>query len=180
MTRQEITRPTSIDHELPHEPAATPNWSENYVFCGFDPEQAVGFYHHMARMPYDPEIWRGAFGMMLPDGLALLGKDHGRTGAPGSGVTVGPASPSLAFVCREPFRRWEVRYDGVARLVPAAQLTRGATRHLGCRLTRDEVADRLRFHLGVVAGGEPVTYVEALGLARQNVIEELRSGTRSA
>ena len=62
----------------------------------------------------------------------------------------------------------------------AAQLTRGATRHLGCRLTRDEVADRLRFHLGVVAGGEPVTYVEALGLARQNVIEELRSGTRSA
>ena len=128
MTHQEVTRQTSVDHELPHEPAATSNWSENYVFSGFDPAGGVGFYHHMARMPYDPEIWRGAFGMMLPDGLALVGKDHGRTGAPGSGDTVGPASPSLAFVCREPFRRWEVRYDGVARLVPAAQLTRGLLR----------------------------------------------------
>jgi hypothetical protein len=42
-------------------------------------------------------------------------------------------------------------------------------------MTREEVAERLRYHLGMVAGGEPVTYVEALGLARQNVIEELRS-----
>src|SRR5205823_9657989 len=121
MTRQEITRPTSIDHELPHEPAATPNWSENYVFCGFDPTQAVGFYHHMARMPYDPEIWRGAFGMMLPDGRALVYKDHGR----GHGNGDGPASPSLAFVCLEPFRRWEVRYDGVARITTREALTRG-------------------------------------------------------
>jgi len=57
----------------------------------------------------------------------------------------------------------------------AAQLTRGAAHHFGCRPTRDEVADRLRQELGAVAAGEPVTYQVALGLARRNVIEELRA-----
>jgi hypothetical protein len=118
-----MTTQTSTDHELPHEPADVANWSENYVFCGFDPAAGVGFYHHLARMPYDPEIWRGAFGVALPGGEVLVGKDHGRTGA-----AAGPASPSLAFVCREPFRRWEVRYDGVGRLTTTEELTRGLLR----------------------------------------------------
>ena len=56
----------------------------------------------------------------------------------------------------------------------AAQLTRGAGRQLGCRLTRDEIATRLRHELGVIAGGEPVTYLVALEAARRNVIEGLR------
>jgi hypothetical protein len=57
----------------------------------------------------------------------------------------------------------------------AAQLTRGAARHFRCHPTRDEVADRLRHELGVLAGGEPVTYLVALGVARRNVIEDLRA-----
>ena len=113
-----------VSAEFPHKPVDAPNWSENYVFSGFDPARGVGFYHHMARMPYDPDIWRGAFGVMLPGGQALVAKDHGRTAAD----LDGPASPSLAFVCHEPFSRWEVRYDGVARLVPAAELTTGLLR----------------------------------------------------
>ena len=56
----------------------------------------------------------------------------------------------------------------------AAQLARESRRFRSEPLTRDEVADRLRHHLGLVAGGEPVTYVEALELARREVIEELR------
>ncbi len=56
----------------------------------------------------------------------------------------------------------------------AAQLTRGAG-HLDCRPTRDEIAARLRHELGVLAGGEPVTYLVALDAARRNVIENLRS-----
>ena len=56
----------------------------------------------------------------------------------------------------------------------AAQLSRGASRDSRLRLTRDEVADRLRYHLGVIAGGDDVTFVEALELARRQVIEELR------
>lgn len=57
----------------------------------------------------------------------------------------------------------------------AAQLTRGAARHFWCRPTRDEVANCLRHELGVLAAGEPVTYRVALDIARQNVIEDLRS-----
>jgi len=57
----------------------------------------------------------------------------------------------------------------------AAQLTRGAAHHSGCRPTRDEIADRLRHELGVLAGGEPVTYRVALDVARRNVIEDLRA-----
>lgn len=57
----------------------------------------------------------------------------------------------------------------------AAQLTRGAAQHFGCRPTRDDIAARLRHELEVLAGGEPVTYLVALEAARRNVIEDLRS-----
>jgi hypothetical protein len=57
----------------------------------------------------------------------------------------------------------------------AAQLTRGAARHFGCRPTRDEVAAQLRHELGRLAVGEPVAYLVALDVARRNVIEDLRS-----
>jgi hypothetical protein len=57
----------------------------------------------------------------------------------------------------------------------AAQLTRGAARHFGCHPTREDVVARLRHELGLLAGGEPVTYLVALDVARRNVIEDLRS-----
>ncbi|HZQ79234.1 MAG TPA: hypothetical protein VFE55_18020 [Acidimicrobiia bacterium] len=58
----------------------------------------------------------------------------------------------------------------------AAQLTRGAAHHFGCRPTREDVAASLRHELGLLAGGgEPVAYRVALDAARRNVIEGLRS-----
>jgi len=57
----------------------------------------------------------------------------------------------------------------------AAQLTREAVHHFRCRPTRDEVAARLRHELGLLADGEPVTYLVALYEARRNVINDLRS-----
>ncbi len=114
----------AMSAERPHKPVNAPNWSENYVFSGFDPVAGVGFYHHMARMPYDPEIWRGAFGVMLPDGQVLVQKDHGRE----AGEADGPASPSLAFTCREPFRQWDITFDGVGRLTTTGALTDGLLR----------------------------------------------------
>ena len=57
----------------------------------------------------------------------------------------------------------------------AAQLSREA-RRFSPALSCDEVADRLRHHLGLVAGGEPITYVKALEQARREVIAELRQG----
>jgi hypothetical protein len=57
----------------------------------------------------------------------------------------------------------------------AAQLTRGAAHYFSCRPTRDEVAAQLRHELGRLAVGEPVAYRQALDVARQNVIADLRA-----
>lgn len=57
----------------------------------------------------------------------------------------------------------------------AAQLSRGAANRFRCRPTREDIAARLCHELGLLAGGEPVTYLVALDAARRNVIQELRS-----
>jgi hypothetical protein len=57
----------------------------------------------------------------------------------------------------------------------AAQLTRGAAHHPRSPVTRNEIADALHHELGLLAGGEPVTYLVALNQARRNVIEGLRA-----
>jgi hypothetical protein len=80
-------------------------------------------------------------------------------------TTSGSAEAADQFL--ERVRSWT---DGTA-----AQLTRGAARSSGSRPTRDEIATRLRHELGLLAGGEPVTYLAALAVARQNVIEDLRA-----
>jgi hypothetical protein len=61
----------------------------------------------------------------------------------------------------------------------AAQLSRGSIRHFTSYLSRDEAADRLRHHLGLLAAGEPLSYMDALDQARQNVIRELRPKAKS-
>ena len=57
----------------------------------------------------------------------------------------------------------------------AAQLSRGAAHGFRNSPTREEIAARLCHELGQVAGGEPVTYLVALDVARRNVIADLRS-----
>ena len=57
----------------------------------------------------------------------------------------------------------------------AAQLSRGGASRLVPRKTREELVERLRYHLGVVAAGDHVTHLEALEQARSRVIAELRS-----
>jgi len=57
----------------------------------------------------------------------------------------------------------------------AAQLSRGGAGRLVPWPTREELAERLRHHLALVATGDPVTYLTALDQARREVIAELRS-----
>ena len=76
-------------------------------------------------------------------------------------------SPEAAAQFLDRVRSWT---DGTA-----AQLTRGAARHLQCPPTREEIAARLCHELGLLAGGEPVTFRAALDVARQNVIDDLRT-----
>lgn len=55
----------------------------------------------------------------------------------------------------------------------AAQLLRARWQEGVKRPTAAEVQERLRHHLGMVAQDGNVTYLEALELARSNVIDEL-------
>ncbi len=129
--------PARIDpaRELPHPPAGTPNWSENYLFQGYDPNAEVGFYHHLGRQPADPRIWRGAFAACLPGGEVLAFKDYARTER-----ERGPASAALSFHCEEPFRRWTVRYDGVARRTSSDSLRSGILRDGAMALVEMEIS----------------------------------------
>jgi len=128
---------TRVDpaRELPHQPAGTPNWSENYLFQGYDPNAEVGFYHHLGRQPADPRIWRGAFATCLPGGEVIAFKDYAR-----STRERGPASAALSFECEEPFRRWTVRFDGVARKTTSEALRRGMLRDGAMAVVEMEVA----------------------------------------
>jgi hypothetical protein len=56
----------------------------------------------------------------------------------------------------------------------AAQLSRGGAGRVAPWPTREELAERLRHQLALVAAGGPVTYLEALEQARREVIAELR------
>ena len=113
---------TTVDpHEdLPHPPADVPLWSENYMFCGYDPAADVGFYHHLGTLPHDPAQWGGMFCAVLPGGGLVAIKDYGRGDA-----GPGPASPGLAFTCAEPLRRWTLTKAGVGYPTSDAELLRG-------------------------------------------------------
>lgn len=63
-------------------------------------------------------------------------------------------------------QRVESWTDGTAAQIARADVRSGRT--------RDEIVDRLRYHLGLAAVGGPLTYTEALDRARREVIAELR------
>ena len=72
-----------------------------------------------------------------------------------------------AEAASEFLERVEAWTDGTA-----AQLARASTSQPPA--SRDRVADRLRHHIGLIADGEPVPYLDALNLARHQVLKELR------
>jgi hypothetical protein len=106
--------------DLPHNPGDQPLWSENYMFCGYDPSVDVGFYHHLGTLPHDPSQWGGMFCAVLSEGALVVIKDYG-LGEAGPG----PASPGLAFICDEPLRRWTLTKTGVGYPTSNAELLRG-------------------------------------------------------
>lgn len=106
--------------DLPHPPGDLPLWSENYMFCGFDREREIGFYHHLGTLPHDPTRWGGMACLVLPGGELVLAKDYGR-----GDTAAGPASPALGFRCEEPLRRWRLQKDGMGFPAPASELAKG-------------------------------------------------------
>jgi hypothetical protein len=81
-----------------------------FNFTTYDPVSRIGALMTMNSLPGDPTMWRQALLGFHPSGDLLLAKGYGRsTGEPGSA--------NLRYSCREPFKSWDLRFDGFVRRV---------------------------------------------------------------
>jgi hypothetical protein len=104
--------------DLPHQPpAGIPGWVENYLIHAYFPDAEVGLWSHLGALPHDPGLWREVLVLALPGDRFAVAKGYTRSRA-GDGA----AGPRLSYQCLRPFRRWRVRFDGVAQVVPAQRL----------------------------------------------------------
>jgi hypothetical protein len=125
--------------ELIHAIPPVPLWSETGAYSAYDPHQNLGFWMHMGRFSYEPQLWHEALIVYLPNGERLAFKNYGR-----GDTARGPAGALMTFSCLEPFHRWHFDYDGPARRVTnellfAGGLPQGREERLQVELTIDSV-----------------------------------------
>jgi hypothetical protein len=120
------------------------NWSENLFFLPYDHAKQVGAAMHMGRSAQDPGIWREYLHVFLPGGRVLAAKVFGRRQDESERLA---GANGLSYECLEEFKRWRIRFDGVARDTTMDALLAGP-------LT-DGVAVRLRIDLAAECLFEP-------------------------
>ena len=107
-----------IDTELPlRNPPSVAWWAENYVFEVNAHEDGFSFLMHLGRQPYDLALWREIFIADFggDDVYAYRGFGRGNFGQ-------GPGGSQLRFICHEPFKRWQLVFDGAAQRVSRKSL----------------------------------------------------------
>lgn len=132
-------RGLGIEADLPHQIADVPNWTEHYVFFGYDPDEGFGIFLHIGRQPEAPDIWRSVLQVYLPGDELLVLKTYG------AGDDRGPGAGALKCTCIDPFRTWTVNFDGMA-----FRTTRQSLTH---ELFRDGAAEYLKFDMVYEAAG---------------------------
>jgi hypothetical protein len=93
-----------------------PNWSETYVWTGYNIAQDLFFYIHIGRWPQHPDFWEGVLNIVLPGGDVLAIKTFAR-----SERDQGPDVQGLRADCQIPMRRWRLHYDGVCHRMTSEQ-----------------------------------------------------------
>jgi hypothetical protein len=116
-----------------------PLWSETGAYAAYDWVQNIGLWMHLGRFSYEPELWHEALIVYLPGGERLAFKNYG-TGD----TSPGPAGALMSLECIEPFRRWQLSYDGPVRRVSndllfAGGLAQGREERLQIDFTIDSV-----------------------------------------
>lgn len=96
-----------------------PDWSESFGHWCYSPENNVGMFFHFQRSTENPDMWRELIIIHRDDGTALVGKSYGIN-------TDGrdPAANGLIVKCLEPYKSWEISFDGALREVHSADLHR--------------------------------------------------------
>jgi len=107
----------SIVSERPTEPF----WAENLLFTLYDPDTDMGFWLHLGSVPNEWDMWEDRLLVCLPgdDGVLTM---WGYYRTPQENK---PAGPNMAFRCIEPFKRWQVTFDGFAQHVSNADMQNG-------------------------------------------------------
>lgn len=95
-------------------------YHEAYWFYGYDEHHSIGYYFYLVADTASDTLRHEQTYIFLADGSILA--DHGS----GHGTTDGVArGDKLEFVCRQPFHRWQIRYDGILTQIPAQQRLSG-------------------------------------------------------
>ena len=107
--------------ELPApQPPAVPNWSENYLFQGYDAGSGYGVWFHFGSPVFDPSLWQDISMIYLPGGEEVLlakGMAARKAGAPG------PTGSMLSATLGAD--SWILRFHGAARRVRVADISAG-------------------------------------------------------
>ena len=117
-------QPESKEDLVQPVPDGVEAWSENIFFFPFDYTQQIGIFSHMGRSFQDPHLWREVIHVLLPGGRALVSKSFGRRDDESETITGGNG---LRYELIEPFKRWHLSFDGVARDTTRAALLAGAS-----------------------------------------------------
>ena len=98
-----------------------PFWTENLLFCPYDPVCDIGAWLHLGSMPNDFGLWEDRVLICLPGDQGVLSMwAYYRTAQHNK-----PAGANLAARCIEPFRRWQVTFDGYAQHISNIDMQAG-------------------------------------------------------
>jgi len=110
----------TLADEVPLATLPNPDMSENYAWCGYDPQQRVGFFCHLGRWSLDRQLWREQMYVYLPDKSVLAFRGFGR-----GDTARGPAAGVQRQICLEPGKRWSIHHHGPVQHLDAADLVKG-------------------------------------------------------
>jgi len=141
MIDDNLVNPYGLAPELdfPLKPVDEKNWTEHYVFFGYDPQQQFGMFLHVGRLVEAPHIWRSVMQIYLPGEELLVAKTYGE------GDSRGPAAGPMRIQVVEPFQLWTVDFNGAA-----FSTNRRAITH---EIMRDGRAELVKFHMVFEAAG---------------------------
>ncbi|WP_280344936.1 hypothetical protein [Nocardia neocaledoniensis] len=94
-----------------------PLWTESFHGSGYDPNNRLGVFVHVARAQFDPELWDETCVIYLPDGRFAVHRGFAYGDRP-----EGPAANAVTYVYRKPFEEWDLRFRGSVRVVTAKEL----------------------------------------------------------
>lgn len=116
---RELSSGLNSDREaIVRECPAIESWTENLLFTPYDPQVDIGMWLHLGTVPNEWEMWEDRVLITLPEEQGVLSMWAYHRTEPGRR----PAGANLSFRCIEPFRRWQISFDGFCLRTPSEHM----------------------------------------------------------